>query len=29
MESVLRSRWPDVGYVFLTPVAAHRGDATA
>jgi cation diffusion facilitator family transporter len=24
MEKVLKSRWPDVRYVYLTPVSAHR-----
>jgi hypothetical protein len=26
METDLRSHWPDVRYVYLTPVAAHRPD---
>jgi hypothetical protein len=26
MEAELRSHWPDVRYVYLTPVAAHRPD---
>jgi divalent metal cation (Fe/Co/Zn/Cd) transporter len=26
METELRSHWPDVRYVYLTPVAAHRPD---
>jgi hypothetical protein len=26
MEAELRSRWPDVRYVYLTPVATHRPD---
>jgi len=26
METELRLHWPDVRYVYLTPVAAHRPD---
>jgi hypothetical protein len=26
MQAALRSHWPDVRYVYLTPVAAHRPD---